>query len=168
MSNRKEDSLYATIGIDPGLTGAIAVISQGGAVERIIDMPVIPKVTGKGKQVNGAALAEELSLILNSHLSVRAYLEQVTSMPRQGVTSMFNFGHGYGIVQGALYALGIPFTLVTPQEWKRYHKLIRKDKDVARTLCIQQYPKFARQLQRKKDIGRADALLIALYGLKQG
>lgn len=146
------------IGIDPGLTGAVAIIGNYGI--DLIDMPVMAKSTG-GKQVDGAALAQ---IFLQDRERCSVYLEQVGSMPGQGVSSMFNFGHGYGVVQGVLYALCIPFRLVTPQKWKRHHGLIGKQKDMARTLCIQQYPELSERLTRKKDIGRADALLIAKYG----
>ena len=146
------------IGIDPGLTGAIAVISEDAY---LFDMPVMAKST-KGNQIDGAGLTSLLSGCKEAGTIV--FLEQVGAMPKQGVTSMFNFGHGYGIVQGVLYALCIPFQLVTPQKWKKYHGLIGKQKDMARTLCIQTHPELSGQLKRKKDIGRADALLIAEYG----
>jgi len=146
------------IGIDPGLTGAVAIIGDYGI--NLIDMPVVAKST-RGKQVDGAALAQ---IFLEERTRAFVYLEQVGAMPGQGVTSMFNFGHGYGIVQGVLYSLCIPFQLVTPQKWKKHHGLIGKQKDMARTLCIQRHPELSGQLKRKKDIGRADALLIAEYG----
>ena len=87
-------------------------------------------------------------------------------MPGQGVASMFNFGMGYGIIQGVVSALGIPYELVTPQSWKKRAGLIGKDKDNARTMAQQLYPDAP--LGRKKDIGRADALLIARFGNRIG
>lgn len=146
------------IGIDPGLTGAIAVI---GTDINLFDMPAMAKAT-KGNQVDGAGLTSLLTEY-NEHGTV-VFLEQVGSMPKQGVTSMFNFGHGYGMAQGVLFAMKIPFLLVTPQKWKKHHGLIGKQKDMARTLCIQRHPLLAQQLKFKKHIGRADALLIAEYG----
>ena len=146
------------IGIDPGLTGAIAII---GEHINIFDMPVMAKST-KGNQVDGYGLASLLSGCKEAGTVV--FLEQVGAMPKQGVTSMFNFGHGYGMIQGVLFALEIPFTLVTPQKWKKYHSLIGKQKDMARTLCIQRHPPLSQHLKLKKHIGRADALLIAEYG----
>ena len=86
-------------------------------------------------------------------------------MPGQGVSSMFNFGMGYGAIQGVLAGLCVPLHLVTPQKWKKHQGLIGKDKDCARTLAQQLYPEAS--LARKKDIGRADAILIGDYGLRQ-
>ena len=84
-------------------------------------------------------------------------------MPGQGVSSMFGFGVSYGILQGVIASLGIPSVLVTPQRWKKAAGLMGKPKDYARTLAQRLYP--AAELSRKKDIGRADAILIARYGI---
>lgn len=146
------------IGIDPGNTGAIAFLDDDGLIN-VEDMPLM--ANGKKKQVNAA----ELSKII-SGMSVmeqpHAYVEKVGAMPGQGVSSMFNFGMGYGVIQGVLAALEIPYTLVTPQRWKKAAGLIGKEKDNARTLAQQLYAEAP--LGRKKDIGRADAILIARFG----
>ena len=91
-------------------------------------------------------------------------MEQVGAMPGQGATSMFNFGEGFGIVKEVLGALQIPVRMVTPQRWKRFAGLTGKDKDAARSLAIQLHPEAAEYLRRKKDVGRADAIMIARFG----
>lgn len=152
-----------TIGIDPGQTGALAVLADG-QFAGFYDMPTVARPAG-GQQVNGAELAAQLREIRAAHpdVEVRACIEQVNAMPGQGVSSMFRFGEGYGVVQGVLAALGIPMALVHPQRWKKTVGLIGREKDVARTVAIQQYPAAAGGLKRKKDVGRADALLIAAW-----
>lgn len=144
------------IGIDPGNTGAIAVLENDRFVD-VFDMPLM--ANGKKQQVNAAALSKIFDDVPNHAVAV---VERVSAMPGQGVSSMFNFGMGYGVIQGVLAAGGIPFTLVTPQVWKKRAGISGKDKGCARTLAQQLYP-FA-PLSRKKDIGRADAILIARYG----
>lgn len=143
-------------GIDAGLTGAIALLN-GQDLAMVYDMPVMAG-TGKRQQVNPA----ELSRILSGYEISVAYLERVSSFPGQGVSSMFSFGTSYGIVIGVLAALSIPMVLVSPQSWKAKAGLRGKDKDYARTLCQQLYP--SAELGRKKDIGRAEAILIARFG----
>jgi crossover junction endodeoxyribonuclease RuvC len=156
-------ALHVTFGIDPGQTGAIAVLVDGD-FEDFIDMPLMPRPAG-GNQINGAALAESIREVRRRHegADFLAVLEQVSAMPGQGVSSMFRFGEGFGVVQGVVAALGIPLNMVHPQKWKKTLGLIGKEKDCARTLAIQRFPQAASSLARKKDIGRADALLIASW-----
>lgn len=151
------------IGIDPGNTGAIALLQDNGDFIEVEDMPLM--ALGKKNQVNAVELANIIQnyncMALMNDEAVTATVEQVHSMPKQGVSSSFNFGMGYGVIQGVLAALNIPMTLVSPQKWKKHHSLIGKEKDCARTLAQQLYPTAS--LARKKDIGRADAILIARY-----
>ena len=145
------------IGIDPGISGAIAVLSDTNELIATYDMPLLPKSKSKN-QVNAAALAK----IISGHLPATAYLEAVSAMPGQGVTSMFSFGTSYGICQGVLAALNVPMVLVRPQAWKARAGLKGSEKDMARTLAQRLY--LQADLSRKKDIGRADSILIARYG----
>lgn len=149
------------LGIDPGLTGAISVIEDGELIA-IIDMPVTEKQHGKGKGVNAYLLKDLLSDVCFKDAT--AYLEAVSAMPGQGVTSQFGFGRSVGVVEGILAGMGIGVRLVTPHAWKRHWGLLKKDKDAARTLAISLDPEEAHRFARKKDIGRADATLIGLYG----
>lgn len=156
-------TLRLTIGCDPGQTGAVAVLADG-AIDRFIDMPTSARRAG-GQQVNGATLAEALRETLAAHpgASVLAVVEQVNAMPKQGSASGFRFGQSDGVLRGVLGALRIPMIEVPPQMWKRHLRLTGCDKDAARTMAIQRFPEAAPKLARKKDIGRADAVLVALW-----
>ena len=145
------------IGIDPGISGALAVLDAGGALMAYTAMPTYQPA--KATRVNPAALSAFLEPYRHGH----AILEQVGAMPGQGVASMFSFGHAAGIVEGVLAALGISYELVVPQEWKKAYKLNGKPKDAARALAQRYYP--SAPLARKKDSGLADALLLARFGL---
>ena len=149
------------IGIDPGIQGALALLADDNTLIEVVDMPVM--ALGKTKrQVNAAELGKIMISWQKGFIGTYpAYLEQVSAFPGQGVTGMFNFGMSYGVVQGILGALQIPVVLVTPQAWKKRAGLIGKDKDYARTLAQRLYP--AADLARKKDIGRAEAILIARW-----
>lgn len=156
-------TLRLTIGIDPGQTGCIAAIADGQPAG-FIDMPTVPRRAG-GLQVDAATLAASLRGLMHAHSGayIQAVIEQVNAMPKQGGSSIFRFGQSDGIVRGVLGALNIGYIEVPPQVWKRYLRLTGSDKDAARTHVIQRYPHLAAQLARKKDVGRADALLIALW-----
>ncbi|MGB5178488.1 MAG: hypothetical protein WBP44_07140 [Gammaproteobacteria bacterium] len=152
------------LGIDPGLTGAIALI-DGERMIRIWDMPVTEKTTGKGKEVNSYLLSDLIvdAMSMADRGLLVAKVEQVAAMPGQGVSSMFSFGYSAGVVSGVLGSLGVNKQMVRPQAWKRSYGLTGRDKDASRTLAIERYPEAAPLLARKKDVGRADALLIAGY-----
>jgi len=145
-----------TIGIDPGISGAIAVLCDDRFIA-CYDMPTM--ADGKRNQVNGA----ELARIFFYHDPDRVIVERVHSMPGQGVASTFAFGQSFGVILGVVSAMGYPVHLVTPQQWKRCCGLKGKDKEASRSLAQQKYPQAA--LGRKKDAGRADAILIARYGV---
>lgn len=147
------------IGIDPGLTGAVAALDTGGNVW-VRDMPVTAySATGAVKNaLDGPALARMIGAV-QSHV----FIERVSAMPGQGVASMFSLGMSYWGAAGVCAGLGLPVTLVTPGEWKRHFKL-GADKDMARGLASRLYPQI--DLSRKKDHGRAEALLIARYGME--
>lgn len=153
-----------TLGVDPGATGAIAVLADG-EVAGFIDMPTMARRAG-GREINAGALAASLRGVLQTHRGayVCAILEAVSAMPRQGVSSVFRFGESFGVVKGVLASLGIGYVLVPPQMWKRHLRLTGCDKDAARALVIQRFPAAAPGMTRKKDVGRADALCLALFG----
>jgi crossover junction endodeoxyribonuclease RuvC len=151
-----------TIGIDPGLGGAIATLVDGEPGP-IIDMPT--RVVGDWREVDAAALCAHLRGLRMQHAGayVSACVEKVGARPTDGGTSAFRFGEGAGAVRGVLEALSIPYVMVIPAVWKRRFGLIRTDKDAARQLALLRFPSAARLLARKKDDGRADALLIGLW-----
>lgn len=148
------------IGIDPGCSGALAVMDAEGRHVAHLLMPTIK--VGTKSRVNGAAVGAFLRE--NVTAGCHAYLEQVGAMPGQGVSSMFTFGHAAGVVEGLLQGLGIPYTLVTPQAWKKRAGLIGKDKDAARSRAIQLYPELRVLDLKGKGQAVADALLIARFG----
>lgn len=160
------------VGIDPGNTGAIAVFGRSKDGYRLIsceDMPVEPRPVGKGSRIAGAELAQMMSLLRPEDTMV--LLEYVNAAPMQGrkmgATSAFNFGEGFGIVQGVLSGNRYAYQMVTPRAWKQHFKLLGKDKDASRSLCKQLYP-YRFCFARKKDGGRADAALIAQYFIDTG
>lgn len=168
MTAQRKKSLFDTsgqekrttqIGIDPGQTGAIAFFLNDVVVD-VFDMPVMARTHGSGLEVNTSELAE---ILRSRPYESTALLEAVSAMPKQGGTGIFHFGESFGAVKGVLGALGIPYKLVTPQRWKKHYGLIGKEKDVARTLAITRHPEVADKLKRKKDGGRADAILIAAF-----
>ncbi|MFW4884437.1 hypothetical protein ACOAOW_11510 [Pseudomonas aeruginosa] len=149
------------IGIDPGCTGAIVVLQDDFSYVASLAMPTTK--IGTKSRVNGAAIAAFLLDEVSSK-PAHAYLEKVGAMPGQGVSSMFTFGHAAGVVEGILQGLGIPYTLVTPQSWKKRAGLIGSDKDAARSRAIQLYPTL-RELDTKcRGQAIADAILIARHG----
>ncbi len=148
------------IGIDPGLTGGIAVIdSSRKTIIKLVDMPVSPD--GKKKKVNGYGLLQIFGNYTRDDIEM-VYLERVSARPGQGVVSMFSFGRSYGAVEAAVSLLGFPLTYVTPQSWKRRAGLMGAEKDASRGKVLDLYPEA--DVHRKKDNGRADAVLIARYG----
>jgi len=148
------------IGIDPGASGAIAKLING-KLAGVWDMPVL-EVRGK-RRTDANALASIVREISADH----AYIEEVGAMPGQGVTSMFSFGRSAGIIEGVLAALLVPVTPVRPAQWKMALR-VPAGKDGARARATQLLPEAAQHWQRKKDDGRAEAAMIALWGHKQG
>jgi len=149
------------IGIDPGLSGSI-VFMRDGVILECHRMPTMK--LGSANRVNAVALANIIKAHFISYEDMRAYVELVSSMPGQGVASMFSFGHSAGVVQGVLGAFEIPVVMVTPQAWKKRAGLVGQNKDASRTKAIQLWPSW-RELD-KKGAGQAyaDAAFIALYG----
>ncbi|MCP9337631.1 hypothetical protein [Stutzerimonas xanthomarina] len=149
------------LGIDPGCTGAIVAMTDGGNYVAHLNMPTV-KVGAKSR-VNGAAVAAFIRETIGE-FNTHAYLEQVGAMPGQGVSSMFTFGHAAGVVEGILQGMAIPYTLVTPQAWKKRAGLVGTDKDAARSRAIQLYPDLRILDLKGKGQAVADAILIARHG----
>ena len=154
-------------GIDPGQTGAIALINADTKkLIEVVDMPVTTRLSGKGKEVNAYLLSEILKDMNRYVLDIeQIVIERVHAMRGQGTTSMFNFGRSLGVVEGVVAMMDIPTKWVTPQAWKKKFGLLKKEKDAARALVISMYPGQLDLFKRKKDGGRADALLIGLSQL---
>ena len=150
------------IGIDPGLSGAIAIL-ENNKVLNIFDMPVMSEGKKNKRQLNSALLVSLLKENIFKNEEVSVVVEQVNAMPGQGVTSMFNFGQTFGAIKGICAALGLPITLVRPSKWKKHFDLINSSKDASRTKVIELYPSLSHQLTKKKDVNKSDAILIARF-----
>lgn len=151
--------MVAFLGIDPGCSGALVLVTEHGGYIDHLAMPTIK--VGTKSRVNGAAVAAWVRQYGITH----AYLEQVGAMPGQGTASMFTFGHAAGVAEGILQGINIPYTLVTPQAWKKSAGLIGSDKDAARSRAIQLYPELRALDAKAKGQAIADALLIARFGI---
>ena len=151
------------IGVDPGISGSICFFEDGKILD-VIEMPVMTEGKKNKKQVNGAQIYNEFSKRINrKDDKIRVVIEQVSAMPGQGVTSMFNFGQSFGILKGICSAMQLPMFFVRPSKWKKYFNLINSQKDASRTRAIETFPYFSAQLSKKKDSNKADAILIASF-----
>ena len=152
------------IGIDPGITGSICFLLDGKILD-VIEMPTMTEGKKNKKQVNGSQIFNEISKRLKKDINqdIRVVIEQVSAMPGQGVTSMFNFGQSFGILKGICSAMQLPMYFVRPAKWKKYFNLINSEKDASRTRAIEIFPYFSSQLSKKKDNNKADAILIASF-----
>lgn len=160
------------IGIDPGVSGAVGILTDTGEFSSVHDLPVRAKLSGKGNEIDAATLAN----LLREYPGAIVFAERVQAMPpvrgkggkqrSAGTQSSFNFGETAGVIRGVVLTLGLRLEYITPEVWKRRFGLTGKDKDAARTYAMDRFPEAAEYLTRKKDNGRADALLIAVCGLE--
>jgi len=152
------------IGIDPGISGSICFFQDGKIVD-VVEMPTMIEGKKNKKQVNGSQIFNEISEKIKKldKKEIKVVIEQVSAMPGQGVTSMFNFGQSFGILKGVCSAMQLPMYFVRPAKWKKYFNLINSEKDASRTRAIEVFPYFSGQLSRKKDSNKADAILIASF-----
>jgi crossover junction endodeoxyribonuclease RuvC len=153
--------MSGVLGIDPGLSGALALCHNGQWI--LLDMPIAGDA--KRHEVNGP----ELCRWLREHKPDHAFIEYAAARPGQGVTSMFRFGVSYGSTNMALSACGVAYTVITPQKWKSAVGVpTGADKEASRQRALQLFPGEAANLARKKDHARADAMLLAYFGMKAG
>ena len=152
------------IGIDPGISGAICFFEDGQVME-IIDMPVMAEGKKNKRQINGPQTYNEILKRINKFhkKDIIVVIEQVSAMPGQGVTSMFNFGQSFGVLKGICSAMQLSMYFVRPAKWKKYFGLIKAEKDASRTKVIEIFPYISSKLSRKKDSNKADAILIASF-----
>ena len=152
------------IGIDPGISGSICFFQDGKIID-VVEMPTMTEGKKNKKQVNGSQIFNEISEKIKKldKEEIKVIIEQVSAMPGQGVTSMFNFGQSFGILKGICSAMQLPMYFVRPAKWKKYFNLINSEKDASRTRAIEIFPYFSGQLSRKKDSNKADAILIASF-----
>ena len=152
------------IGIDPGISGSICFF-EDGVIKDVIEMPTMTDGKKNKKQVNGSQIFNEISERIKKidKRNIKVVIEQVSAMPGQGVTSMFNFGQSFGILKGICSAMRLSMYFVRPAKWKKYFNLINSEKDASRTRAIEIFPYFSTELSRKKDSNKADAILIASF-----
>ena len=152
------------IGIDPGISGSICFFEDGKILD-VVEMPTMTEGKKNKRQVNGSQVYNEISKRIKSidKKDIKVIIEQVSAMPGQGVTSMFNFGQSFGILKGICSAMQLPMYFVRPAKWKKYFNLINSEKDASRTKAIEIFPYFSSHLSRKKDSNKADAILIASF-----
>ena len=152
------------IGIDPGISGSICFFHHGKIID-VVEMPTMTEGKKNKKQVNGSQIFNEISVRIKKldKKDIKVIIEQVSAMPGQGVTSMFNFGQSFGILKGICSAMQLPLYFVRPAKWKKYFNLINSEKDASRTRAIEIFPCFSGHLSRKKDSNKADAILIASF-----
>ena len=146
-----------TLGIDPGMTGAVAMLDAGGIIELLADLPCISSLSLKW--IDGAAL-QSLLLEAIADRPCRAVIERVSAMPRQGLASSFQFGVGFGSILGVLQTLQLPIELITPAVWKRGVG-VTADKKSSLHAARLRFP--TADLKLAKHDGRAEALLLATY-----
>jgi crossover junction endodeoxyribonuclease RuvC len=150
------------IGIDPGLSGAVAALAPDGTLQALCDTPTLTLRTSRGGRQEYDVPGMVALLGPYAGIQTRVIIEEAQAMPGQGTRSMFTIGLGMGVWLGILGALGLAYTRVRPAVWKRAMGL-GKDKEASRLRAQQLFPQA--DLRRKKDHGRAEALLLALYGL---
>ena len=152
------------IGIDPGISGSICFFEDGKILD-VVEMPTMTDGKKNKKQVNGSQIYNEITKRIKQtdKKNIKVIIEQVSAMPGQGVTSMFNFGQSFGILKGICSAMQLPMYFVRPAKWKKYFNLINSEKDASRTKAIEVFPYFSSELSRKKDSNKADAILIASF-----
>ena len=152
------------IGIDPGISGAICFF-ENGQVKEIINMPVMADGKKNKRQINGPQTYNEILRRIKNYpkKDITVVIEQVSAMPGQGVTSMFNFGQSFGVIKGICSAMQLSMFFIRPAKWKKYFGLIKTEKDASRTKVIEIFPYISSELSRKKDSNKADAVLIASF-----
>lgn len=150
------------VGIDPGASGAIAFFDPKGGTLHVHDMPVMEiERSGKTKrEISPTLLA---NILHDDHGHNIVWIEKVGAMPGQGVSSMFQFGRGVGMIEGVIAAEGLSLNYVTPQAWQKAVG-VRGGKDGSRLRAMELFPKYSDLFRLKKWDGRAEAALIAWYG----
>jgi Holliday junction resolvasome RuvABC endonuclease subunit len=149
------------VGIDPGIVGGWAIVTTDGDLLAAGDLPVAG--AGAQRMVSGPLLRD----IVAEHQPSRAVVEQVSAMPKQGVSSSFKFGRAVGVAEGVMDGMGVSISWVTPGRWKKAMGL-GADKEASRQKAIRRWPGMASLFARKKDHGRAEAALIALWSIEAG
>jgi crossover junction endodeoxyribonuclease RuvC len=150
------------LGIDPGVRGGLAVITIATTtMVTLIDAIDIPTVGIKAKE---RVDVQAIRTWIMAHRPQHAFIERAQAMPKQGASSGFKYGRATGAIEAVITCCEVPLTIVEPSVWKKFHHLHGGDKEGARQRALQLFPTAHAALARKRDHGRAEAALIALYG----
>lgn len=151
------------LGVDPGISGALAVVEVIGGVPVLVDACDMPSVgTGAKARVDILAAARWI----REHAPSTAYVERAQAFPGQGASSGFSYGRAVGAIEAVVALCAIPMILVEASGWKRRLHLPGKDKEAARQKALQLFPRTT-PVWRKRDHGRAEAALIAVASLER-
>jgi crossover junction endodeoxyribonuclease RuvC len=153
------------LGVDPGLTGGIAIVEViDGAAPQLVDAIDVPVIGDKAKQrVDVIAVRN----FIDAHRPALALIERSGAMPKQGTASIFRYARACGALEAAIALCALPVEIIEPSVWKRFFKLPGKDKERARQLALEKFPAAHAALARKRDHGRSEAALLALYGVRR-
>jgi crossover junction endodeoxyribonuclease RuvC len=158
--------MMSILGVDPGIRGGLAVVAidMNGSAPRLVDAIDIP-VTGVGAKERVDVLA--IRDWVTRHAPQHGVVERAQAMPKQGASSGFKYGRAVGAIEAAIALCEIPLTIIEPTAWKKFHALRGGDKEGGRQRALQLFPHAHALLTRKKDHGRAEAALIALYQINR-
>jgi crossover junction endodeoxyribonuclease RuvC len=151
------------LGVDPGIRGGLAIVlvATNGAAPQLVDAIDIPVIgVGAKERVDPLAIRDWLA----PHAPQHAFIERAQAMPKQGASSGFKYGRAVGAIEAVIACCAIPLTIVEPAIWKKFHRLRGAEKEQARQRALQLFPAAHGLLARRKDHGRAEAALLALFG----
>jgi Holliday junction resolvasome RuvABC endonuclease subunit len=154
------------LGIDPGIRGALAIVLQDSdSVAKLVDVIDIP-VLGPGAKERVDIIA--IQAWFSQHRPQIAFIERAQAMPKHGASSGFKSGRAVGALEAVITLSAVPLELVEPSQWKQFFHLPGKDKELARKRAVTMFPDKHELLARKRDHGRAEAGLIAMFRLRTG
>jgi crossover junction endodeoxyribonuclease RuvC len=162
---RSTTTEQTVLGVDPGIRGGLAIIAvDANGAPRLIDAIDIPVAGVEAKErVNVLAIRD---WIITQHAPAHAFIERAQAMPKQGASSGFKYGRSVGSIEAAISLCAVPLTIIEVTAWKKFHQLRGGDKEGGRQRALQLFPAAHEYLARKKDHGRGEAALIALYGAR--
>src|SRR5262245_45820742 len=151
-------------GIDPGIRGGLAIVAiEDGVAPRLVEAIDVPVVgTNAKERVDVIAIRAWIS----KHDVQHAFIERAQAMPKQGASSGFKYGRAVGAIEAAITLCSVPVEIIEPSAWKRFWKLPVKDKESGRQRAVQLFPSAHALLALKRHHNRAEASLIALYGVQ--
>lgn len=153
------------LGVDPGGSGALALLTDSGKTVKVADMPVF--MVTRGKSAKPELDVHGLSDLLDTWAPEHCFFEKVGGRTDDSAMSAFNFGRITGAAEALCKVKGVRFVSVAPHVWKKAMGLVRAQKDDSRAKATNLWPTVAKDFRRVKDDGRAEAALLAEYGRQQ-